>query len=220
MTWVIGHSMVPKCKEIAGGGPAEKWKNNAIHLFMVLLCCISVFHPLLATEWQIANVTRASGVFYSIPGVALIRLLRRMTPGCEHNARSVAAGHAETAQRCCPSCPISAEECATRADAHAAPHRQTARRTSIPKSKHFSPLRQSNRTRMLCPVRPSAVSALGGGAPAIVWHQLRGFRANGGACRIALNNSARPALRRSSQIWSHAGLNRGPYGYWPYALTN
>ena len=116
--------------------------------------------------------------------------------------------------------PISAEECATRADAHAAPHRQTARRTSIPKSKHFSPLRQSNHSRMLCPVRPSAVSALGGGAPAIVWHQLRGFRANGGACRIALNNSARPALRRSSQIWSHAGLNRGPYGYWPYALTN
>ena len=20
--------------------------------------------------------------------------------------------------------------------------------------------------------------------------------------------------------WSHAGSNRGPYGYWPYALTN
>ena len=20
--------------------------------------------------------------------------------------------------------------------------------------------------------------------------------------------------------WSHAGLNRGPYGYWPYALTS
>ena len=23
-----------------------------------------------------------------------------------------------------------------------------------------------------------------------------------------------------TQTWSHAGLNRGPYGYWPYALTS
>ena len=26
--------------------------------------------------------------------------------------------------------------------------------------------------------------------------------------------------QRESKAWSHAGLNRGPYGYWPYALTS
>ena len=26
--------------------------------------------------------------------------------------------------------------------------------------------------------------------------------------------------QRITRKWSHAGLNRGPYGYWPYALTN
>ena len=24
----------------------------------------------------------------------------------------------------------------------------------------------------------------------------------------------------STGFWSHAGLSRGPYGYWPYALTS
>ena len=30
----------------------------------------------------------------------------------------------------------------------------------------------------------------------------------------------RVAVMLAYLIWSHAGLNRGPYGYWPYALTN
>ena len=32
--------------------------------------------------------------------------------------------------------------------------------------------------------------------------------------------AASAAGRRWCKTWSHAGLNRGPYGYWPYALTN
>ena len=32
--------------------------------------------------------------------------------------------------------------------------------------------------------------------------------------------TTRVAVMLAYLIWSHAGLNRGPYGYWPYALTN
>ena len=31
---------------------------------------------------------------------------------------------------------------------------------------------------------------------------------------------ARRRTRPMHNTWSHAGLNRGPYGYWPYALTS
>ena len=33
-------------------------------------------------------------------------------------------------------------------------------------------------------------------------------------------SSPSTSLPRLRLLWSHAGLNRGPYGYWPYALTS
>ena len=33
-------------------------------------------------------------------------------------------------------------------------------------------------------------------------------------------SSPSTSLPRFRLLWSHAGLNRGPYGYWPYALTS
>ena len=37
------------------------------------------------------------------------------------------------------------------------------------------------------------------------------------AAKIVVNRWMRSRIRRK---WSHAGLNRGPFGYWPNALTN
>ena len=34
------------------------------------------------------------------------------------------------------------------------------------------------------------------------------------------SNGLKQLLHQLKNKWSHAGLNRGPYGYWPYALTN
>ena len=33
-------------------------------------------------------------------------------------------------------------------------------------------------------------------------------------------SSPSTSLSRFCFLWSHAGLNRGPYSYWPYALTS
>ena len=37
---------------------------------------------------------------------------------------------------------------------------------------------------------------------------------------MSVPTSPLATLPSFSVLWSHAGLNRGPYGYWPYALTS
>ena len=38
--------------------------------------------------------------------------------------------------------------------------------------------------------------------------------------RIMGHSKCDAATIGAMHAWSHAGLNRGPYGYWPYALTS
>ena len=58
-------------------------------------------------------------------------------------------------------------------------------------------------------------------APESLWCVL-GSRAVGPIKTIFGRGFSWRALSQqgAAQKWSHAGLNRGPYGYWPYALTN
>ena len=46
------------------------------------------------------------------------------------------------------------------------------------------------------------------------WHEVN--RGEGGPTCWCWNHLGHHCLLQ----WSHAGLNRGPYGYWPYALTS
>ena len=41
-----------------------------------------------------------------------------------------------------------------------------------------------------------------------------------GSAALAHDLTGASQSQRESKAWSHAGLNRGPYGYWLYALTS